>query len=200
MGESPAGDVTQTLHTIPGGPVFYVDSDGIIDVQVVGPYGRPWFMYRVREAHDADRRGRHNGFLKPVSLPVGPYSDYAPWHIQAVEPDILLGRRGMAGWDRRPRVEHPVPWETWQKPGQGLDRFYHAPTPAELATHVQDALDWLRDNPAAPARCALIYAWNENDEGGWLVPTLAADGTPDTRRIEALGHVLRRPPAEEPRR
>lgn len=106
----------------------------------------------------------------------------------------------MAGWDRRPRVEHPVPWETWQKPGQGLDRFYHAPTPAELATHVQDALDWLRDNPAAPARCALIYAWNENDEGGWLVPTLAADGTPDTRRIEALGHVLRRPPAEEPRR
>jgi hypothetical protein len=37
----------------------------------------------------------------------------------------------------------------------------------------------------------LIYAWNEFDEGGWLCPTLSADGAPDTSRIEALGSVLR---------
>jgi hypothetical protein len=89
----------------------------------------------------------------------------------------------MSGWDRRPRVERPVPWETWQKPGVGLDNYYEAPTPAELAGHLEEALDWIGANPrATPARTALIYAWNENDEGGWLVPTLG-DGT---KRLDAL--------------
>lgn len=33
----------------------------------------------------------------------------------------------------------------------------------------------------------LIYAWNENDEGGWLVPTAPCDQT----RLEALHKLLR---------
>lgn len=94
----------------------------------------------------------------------------------------------MSGWDRRPRVERPVPWETWQKPGAGLDEYYQAPTPAELASHVDEALRWIDRHPqASPARTALVYAWNENDEGGWLVPTLGEG----TKRLDALRHVLR---------
>jgi hypothetical protein len=95
----------------------------------------------------------------------------------------------MAGWDRRPRVENPVPWERSQRPGVGLDRFYHAPRPEELAAHLRRALAWIERHPrAAPARAALIYAWNENDEGGWLVPTLPFD----TARLDALRGVLAR--------
>ncbi|MEN6604163.1 MAG: hypothetical protein ABFD86_17270, partial [Bryobacteraceae bacterium] len=94
----------------------------------------------------------------------------------------------MSGWDRRPRVERPVPWETWQKPGAGLDEYYEGPTPAELARHVEESLNWIDRHPqAAPARTALIYAWNENDEGGWLVPTLGEG----TERLDALRRVLR---------
>lgn len=93
----------------------------------------------------------------------------------------------MSGWDRRPRIENPVPWERWQRPGAGMDRFYAAPRPEELAAHLRRALDWIGARPAvAPARAALIYAWNENDEGGWLVPTLPFDES----RIEALRGVL----------
>jgi len=93
----------------------------------------------------------------------------------------------MSGWDRRPRIEQPMPWETWQRPGAGLDRFYAAPRPEELAAHLSRALDWVAAHPrAAPARTALIYAWNENDEGGWLVPTLPFDDA----RIRALRGVL----------
>jgi hypothetical protein len=93
----------------------------------------------------------------------------------------------MAGWDRRPRVEHPVPWETWQKPGDGIEKFYRAPSPAELAEHLAHGLDWVRHNPdAAPANTVLIYAWNENDEGGWIVPTLQEG----TARLGALRRVL----------
>lgn len=94
----------------------------------------------------------------------------------------------MSGWDRRPRIARPMPWETWQKPGVGMDRYCSAPTPAELAGHMGRALDWIRTNEAS-ARAGLVitYAWNENDEGGWLVPTLSEG----TARLDALRSVLR---------
>lgn len=94
----------------------------------------------------------------------------------------------MSGWDRRPRVEHPVPWETWQKPGEGIEKYYESPTPAELAAHLRRSLTWVAENAkSAPAQAVLIYAWNENDEGGWLVPTLAEK----TARIDAIRKVLK---------
>ena len=94
----------------------------------------------------------------------------------------------MTGWDRRPRVEHPVFWETWQKPNVGLEKFYRAPTAAELQQHLRRALAWVKAYPnAAPARAILIYAWNENDEGGWLVPALQ-DGD---WRVKAAGTALK---------
>ena len=95
----------------------------------------------------------------------------------------------MSGWDRRPRVEHPVPWEKYQKPGVGIEKYYEAPTPAELAAHVERAVRWARKNAVAcPAQAIIIYAWNEHDEGGWLCPTLSEGAA----RIEVLGKLLAR--------
>lgn len=94
----------------------------------------------------------------------------------------------MSGWDRRPRIARPVPWETWQQPGVGMDKYYNSPRPEELAEHVTQALNWLKNNrPHAQAALAIIYAWNENDEGGWLVPTLSEG----TSRLDALSKVLK---------
>ncbi|MDR3571112.1 MAG: hypothetical protein P4L81_02850 [Candidatus Pacebacteria bacterium] len=89
----------------------------------------------------------------------------------------------MAGWDRRPRVEHPVPWEPSQKPLVGMENYFQAGTPQEIAQQVSAALAWISAQPLehqAPA--ILIYAWNENDEGGWLIPTGACDHS----RLKAL--------------
>jgi hypothetical protein len=88
-----------------------------------------------------------------------------------------------AGWDPRPRIETPTPWFDYGSPA-----YYHAaPTPQELAQHVQAALDWLQAHPeTAEANAVLIYAWNEFDEGGWLAPTLSED----TARLDALRDVL----------
>ncbi len=96
----------------------------------------------------------------------------------------------MTGWDRRPRVERPVFWETQpnQQLNVGIEKFYHAPTAAELLLHLEHAVMWVEAHAdAAPARAILIYAWNENDEGGWLVPTFG-DGT---WRIQAIRKALR---------
>lgn len=101
----------------------------------------------------------------------------------------------MAGWDRRPRVETPVPWERGQRQGSGLNYFFTAPQAHELAAHLRDALGWVSAQPAgrrAPA--VLIYAWNENDEGGWLVPTAPCDQA----RLEALHRLLGKTFASNP--
>lgn len=93
----------------------------------------------------------------------------------------------MAGWDRRPRIEHPVPWEKYQKPGEGIENFYHAPTPKELAGHIKDAMTVAEKNVGkCPAQAVLVYAWNEHDEGGWLCPTLGPDGSANTERLDAI--------------
>lgn len=90
----------------------------------------------------------------------------------------------MMGWDRRPRVIHPVPWEPQSKRGDEINYFYARPQPEQLAAHVAEAMAWVHDHAhAAKAHTVLIYAWNENDEGGWLVPTLGEGNA----RVRALG-------------
>ncbi len=94
----------------------------------------------------------------------------------------------MAGWDRRPRVQHPVSWE--RKGGGPIERYYETPTPSELAAHLRASLEWCRAHPrSAEANTVLVYAWNEIDEGGWLVPSLWPDQ--GARRLEAIRDVLR---------
>lgn len=94
----------------------------------------------------------------------------------------------MTGWDRRPRIEAPVPWERNQRPGVGIEHYYETARPVEIADHLRDALNWIvvqRGNGGP--NTALIYAWNENDEGGWLMPTYPFDDS----RLRATGAMLR---------
>ena len=91
------------------------------------------------------------------------------------------------GWDPRPRVDNPVPW--WP---DCKGNHYRTAAPEELAQHLGEALEWTtRNREAAAAQVLILYAWNENDEGGWLVPTLKADGSAATARIDAIRQVLR---------
>ena len=67
-----------------------------------------------------------------------------------------------AGWDMRP-------WET-SEPGA----FYYTPRdPDIIAEFVLDALSWIKRNPSKTFSepYVIIYAWNENGEGGYLTPT-----------------------------
>jgi hypothetical protein len=94
-----------------------------------------------------------------------------------------------SGWDRRPRVMNPVSWENSPPRPDEIEYYYAAPTPAELGSLLGDALSWCERNTAA-AKVILIYAWNEIDEGGWLVPSLWPDQ--GSRRLDAIRAVLAR--------
>lgn len=90
------------------------------------------------------------------------------------------------GLDDRPKVEIPNPWDT-PRPIEDVAYFYGRPTLTELTQHVGHAVSWVQNNiSSAPAQTALIYAWNENAEGGWIVPTLSEG----TARIDALAPLL----------
>lgn len=105
-----------------------------------------------------------------------------------------------AGWDTRPRQERPPPWCSWVKatpdptpPAQQKPLIdATTATPDEIAAHLREAIAWTNANrDLNPANAIILYAWNEHDEGGWLQPTLGADGKPDASRIQAIGKVLR---------
>jgi hypothetical protein len=96
------------------------------------------------------------------------------------------------GWDKRPRKDNPVSWEK--------DHSYHKQKvfpsrakPAEIASHLGRAVKFVNSNRVlCPANTIIIYAWNEYDEGGWLAPTRAKDGSPDTSRLDAVRELLKR--------
>lgn len=89
----------------------------------------------------------------------------------------------MMGWNTNPRVARGD-----NRPYFGLRRVHAVATNAELATHLQACVDFINANPVkCAARTALIYAWNENDEGGWLVPTL---GDPTGTRLQTLRTIM----------
>jgi hypothetical protein len=88
------------------------------------------------------------------------------------------------GWDARPRW-----WDTeLMKLYNGGERpYFTRVTPAQIADNLKDAIEWNKRNPtAAKANAVIIYAWNETDEGGWLVPTLSEGAA----RLDAIKRVI----------
>lgn len=83
------------------------------------------------------------------------------------------------GWDMRP-------WEKKDLPAQRQSIYYPDRTPAAVRQFVEKAIDWLDRHPdrTVRERLVLLYAWNENGEGGYLTPT-RGDGDAYLRAIEA---------------
>jgi hypothetical protein len=115
------------------------------------------------------------------------YRDLAKFAEQRWEDEAATGSpmvpTAMTGWDPRPRIENPLPWEPTQRPGVGMEHHYETARADEIALHISRCLDWVEAHPqAAAASTILVYAWNEHDEGGWLVPTLPFDDS----RLQAV--------------
>lgn len=131
----------------------------------------------------------HDGVSAPYSSLVEK-TEQQQWGVFAAHkiPSIPLIH---TGWDKRPRMDNPVPWELGDSYHHDK-RYIETATPGEIAAHAARCLEWVGQHPDLdPAQAAICYAWNENDEGGWLVPTRNADGTANTERLDALRAVLR---------
>lgn len=100
------------------------------------------------------------------------------WDVEAAT-GLPIVPTAMAGWNDSPRPTRPP---------DAQPLFFDSPSTGQLGEHISKCVNWIRSNPrACPTRSALVYAWNENTEGGWLIPTL---GEGD-RRISELEEVSR---------
>jgi hypothetical protein len=70
------------------------------------------------------------------------------------------------GWDKRP-------WEGPDGLNQKEGWYYPDRTPEQFESFINDAITWMNQHPeqTTKERMILLYAWNENGEGGYLVPT-----------------------------
>ena len=121
----------------------------------------------------ADNNVRHGEYKQLANIAAGFWSEASAAGIEVVP-------TAMTGWDRRPRVLNPVPWERGRFSEEQMERYFAPPTATELEAHVAAAVRWAA-RPGAGAS-VLIYAWNEFDEGGWLAPTLGEGGS----RLDAV--------------
>jgi hypothetical protein len=78
----------------------------------------------------------------------------------------------MTGWDRRPRIFAAASKVKNPEEVLATAKFYEPGTPEQIADALGRCIHLVYNNTNMPAQTVLVYAWNENDEGGWIVPTL----------------------------
>ncbi len=83
------------------------------------------------------------------------------------------------------------PWEKSDIPEKARAVYYTGRTPGAVAGAVDRGIRWLdRHADRTPTeRLLLVYAWNENGEGGFLTPTKAHGAA----YLDALRKVVARP-------
>lgn len=107
----------------------------------------------------------------------------AAFWTRASRANLALVPPVMTGWDRRPRVQTPVPWESGTHGDEQMQRYFKPPSDSELEAHLAAAMRFVaHDAKSTEPNAVLVYAWNEFDEGGWLAPT-QGDGN---RRLDAV--------------
>jgi hypothetical protein len=106
-------------------------------------------------------------------------------------PDLKVIPPTMSGANGMPRYKVGGAFPMWE---------WSEPAPGELTAHLFGAFDYVVQHLAkCEAQTAIMYAWNEHSEGGFLCPTMGAppDYRPVTRQIDELAKALKQwaPPA-----
>ena len=96
-------------------------------------------------------------------------SDAAKWRSMK-ETGAQFVPQITTGWDKRPRYDNPNPWEPAYEDFK--NQYAKQASPEEIARNIENAFDFNDENKTQTVfNSVLVYAWNENDEGGWIVPT-----------------------------
>lgn len=105
-------------------------------------------------------------------------ANQAAWKGSREQPCIPIVT---AGWDKRA-------WEKKENPENGA--YYPDRTPEQFESFLRDAVKWMDEHPdqTTAEHLALIYAWNEFGEGGYIAPT---KGDPNGKYLKAIRKVVR---------
>lgn len=91
-----------------------------------------------------------------------------------------------AGWDQRPKIENPPSFDPEIKPE--TSNYFLNPTPVQFATNLTGAINWINNNASnSQSRVIIISAWNDNNEGSWIEPTIYEGDA----RLEEISRILK---------
>ena len=80
------------------------------------------------------------------------------------------------------------PWAADHPTIPASDYWYTGITPERIANQLREAIKWTKENKDdVLGNLLIMYAWNENGEGGWLTPT-KSEGT---ARLDAIKKVIK---------
>lgn len=89
------------------------------------------------------------------------------------------------GWNPMPRVDRPIPWTSYHE-----GPYAPQPNEEQLQKCFDKLFEFIDKNPERTVDgYAMVYAWNEFEEGGYLCPTLGKDGKPDTTFLDTFKKV-----------
>ncbi|MGA2538833.1 MAG: hypothetical protein ABSF53_22695 [Terracidiphilus sp.] len=170
-------------------------NEGLARPYLVVMYGWPQMAHDLSKQLNGDAISNYMARVppgKPAAYEALDASAQAYWAEMAATGSAIVPIC-LTGWDTRPRKQHPPFWQSDQRPNVDMDAYVVAGTPAQIAGQVQEAIEFVKTHAEiCVARTALIYSWNECDEGGsTLVPTYAAAG-PNHATLDAVGAVLRK--------
>lgn len=100
--------------------------------------------------------------------------------------DHVVSRNAFAGYCTLPQMPLVIggwdcrPWETvWTGATTAQPRSCYSPdrTPTDIYNHVKETGEWIKTNRNKVLDdLAIVYAWNENGEGGFIEPTAGDSG------------------------
>ena len=84
------------------------------------------------------------------------------------------------GWNPSPRVDNPSPWVKYNDVA-----YAGTPDISDIKEGFSLICDFISNNKEyATTGCAIVFAWNEFEEGGYLCPTINEDGSVNDRIIK----------------
>jgi hypothetical protein len=149
---------------------------------------KPEEGFSLKTRYNVTPEGTWTNNFSETPLERHPYKDIIESNIKAWQgtPDQPLIPLVCQGWDRRP----------WEAPnGEGLGKggyrswYFDKATPEEFKGLLDKLVNWMDTNPTLVTkdRLAIIYAWNEIGEGGWLVP---CKDDPDGAYLKVVRNVV----------
>ena len=92
-----------------------------------------------------------------------------------------------AGWNPQPRIDRLVPWCTYK-----ATSYAPHPTGDQMEAAALDLFKWMEENKEyVDGDYFVCFAWNEFEEGGYLCPTLTADGDMNGDTLDGLSKALK---------
>lgn len=144
--------------------------------------GKPEDGFTIKTFYNVTPKGTWSGKSEKHDYSEVIEANAQAWKGAPGQPIIPVATQG---WDRRP-WEGP---EGFGPKGVEISWYYTGNTPEAFGGLLERLAQWMDAHPAeaTPDRLALVYAWNEIGEGGWLVPSRQ---DPDGAYLKAVRRVV----------